>query len=133
MLDIGVGDTANPFQPPDPAEPSLGLEDDGYYWFLHPLFEQLLVETGQYIDLYGYAVFAGANLVALNTMLTEARRRVEAQPEIWDVHTGMQLRPVHQEIFEQVVRVKFLRLLTVWERVAARAQESGRAVVCFGD
>ena len=50
MLDIGVGDALH--QPSDPAEPSLGFEgDDGYYWFLHPLFERLAAETGQYIDL----------------------------------------------------------------------------------
>ena len=78
MLDIGVGDAL--CQPPDPDEPSLGLEDDGYYWFLHPLFERLAGETGQYIDLYGDALFAGPDLLALSRMLSEARRLVGPSP-----------------------------------------------------
>jgi hypothetical protein len=57
-LDIGldVGGSMSPSR----SEPSLTLDDDGYYWFLHPLWERLRPETGQYIDLYGYAGFAGS-------------------------------------------------------------------------
>lgn len=127
MLDIGVGDAL--YQASDPDEPSLGFEgDDGYYWFLHPLLEQLAGETGQYIDLYGYAMFAGPDLLALARMLSEARRLVEAQPATWLVQTAV--APV---LHKQVARDEFLRLLTVWERATARAQELGRAVTCFGD
>src|SRR5262245_50339246 len=103
MLDIGVGDAL--YQPSDPNEPSLGFEDDGYYWFLHPLFEGLMVETGQYIDLYGSAMFAGPDLAALGRMLTEARRQVEARPESWEVQTAV--APV---LHQQVSRDEFLRL-----------------------
>ena len=60
MLDIGVGDEIH--QPSDPNEPFLAFGDDGYYWFLYPMFESLFAETGQFIDLYGYALFAGADL-----------------------------------------------------------------------
>jgi hypothetical protein len=127
MLDIGIGDALH--QPSDPAEPSLGFEgDDGYYWFLHPLFERLAAETGQYIDLYGYARFAGPDLLALSRMLAEARRLVEGQPESWSVQTAV--APV---LHRQVTRAEFLRLLSAWERAASRAQELGRAVICFGD
>ena len=83
MLDIGVGDEIH--QPSDPNEPYLGFDDDGYYWFLYPLFEKLFTETGQFIDLYGYALFAGADLQALSRMLDEARTLVEAQPNSWRV------------------------------------------------
>ncbi|AWM38166.1 hypothetical protein GobsT_37300 [Gemmata obscuriglobus] len=127
MLDIGVGDA--PYQASDPDEPSLGFEgDDGYYWFLHPLFERLAAETGQYIDLYGCALFAGPDLTALTRMLADARRLVEAQAEAWEVQTAVV--PV---LHRRVGRGEFLRLLSTWERAASRAQESGRAVICFGD
>jgi hypothetical protein len=132
MLDIGVGDTF--YQPSDPNEPSLGFEgDEGYYWFLHPLFERLAAETGQYIDLYGNAMFAGPNLAALGRMLAEARRLVEAQPVSWQVHIGTQFSPTHREVFKAVERAEFLRLLGVWEHAARRAGELGRSVICFGD
>jgi hypothetical protein len=92
MLDIGVGYAVG--KPPMPVEPGLALDDDGYYWFLHPLFEELQASTGQYIDLYGDAAFVGANLDALGRILSAARRLVEAQPKSWKVHTGTQMLPV---------------------------------------
>ena len=107
------------------GKPSVSLDDDGYYWFLHPLFEELAAATGQYIDLYGYAAFAGPNLDALEGMLSSARRLVEAQPESWTVDTGTQLPPVH--------RADFLRLLGIWDEALARARQTGRPIVCFGD
>src|SRR4051812_44751913 len=121
MLDIGVGDAIH--QPSDPAEPSLGFEDDGYYWFLHPLLERLAGETGQYIDLYGYALFAGADLLALGRMLADARRLVEAQPESWEVYTGTQLVPVHRGVFKAVERAELLSRLAAWKRATDRARE----------
>jgi len=42
------------------------MDDAAPYWFMHTLFEKLAAETGQYIDLYGSASFAGARLTALN-------------------------------------------------------------------
>ena len=94
---------------------------------------RLAAETGQYIDLYGDALFAGPDLAALRRVLAEARRVVEAQPESWQVHTGTQLLPAHREVFKAVERTEFLRLLGVWEQAVRRAGELGRAVICFGD
>ncbi|MGL6096740.1 MAG: hypothetical protein ACRC7O_13210 [Fimbriiglobus sp.] len=131
MTDIGVSDGIR--HPPDPNEPSLSFADDGYYWFLHPLFERLRTETGQYVDLYGDAIFAGPRLTALGRMLAEARQLVEAQPEFWKVHTGTQLLPTRREVFQPVERAAFLRLLGVWEQTVQRAEKSGRAVICVGD
>ena len=55
-LDLGVGNGVSLI--PQQGEPSLWLNSDGYYWFLHPLIEKLASETGQYIDLYGDASFS---------------------------------------------------------------------------
>jgi len=131
MLDIGVGYEAG--KPPAATEPRLALDDDGYYWFLHPLFGELWTATGQYIDLYGDAAFTGPDLDALERTLTTARGLVEGQPESWEVHTGTQTAPVRREVYRPVERAQFLRLLRVLEQVIERARQTGRAVVCFGD
>jgi hypothetical protein len=131
LLDIGIGDERG--KPPDAAEPGLALDDDGYYWFLHPLFEQLHAESGQYIDLYGDASFSGPGLDALERMLTRARRLIEAQPDTWRVRTATQLAPVRCDIHKPVKRKEFMRLIGLWEQVVDRARATGRAVLCFGD
>jgi hypothetical protein len=130
-LDIGVGDGSSLI--PVQGEPSLFLEDDGYYWFLHPLFERLAVETGEYIDLYGDASFAGESLAALERALAEARRLVGSQPEEWSVHVGTPLSPKHRKLYRRVEREAMLALLDRWDVVIERARQLGRPVVCFGD
>lgn len=130
-LDIGIGDGVAPNPLPD--EPRIGLSGDGYYWFLHPLFERLLGETGQYIDLYGDASFAGEHLAALHRALDDARILVSAQPPEWQVYTGTQTHPVRKDVFAGVEKVRFLQLLDDWAMIVRRAEVTGRPVVCFGD
>src|SRR5262245_51246580 len=130
-LDVGVGDGSSlvPIQ----GEPLLWLEDDAPYWFLYPLFESLAAQTGQCIDLYGNASFAGEQLAALKGMLTEAQRLAESQPGSWEVHVGTEVSPVHRELYKRLNREVLLNLLATWEHVVARAEQLGRPVVCFGD
>ncbi len=130
-LNIGVGDGSSVM--PVQGEPSLFLQSDGYYWFLHPLFERLAAETGQHIDLYGDASFAGESLVALERALAEARRLVNSQPEEWSVHVGTQVSPEYRDLYRPVERKAMLALLDRWEIVIERARQLGQPVVCFGD
>jgi hypothetical protein len=130
-LDVGIGDGIS--LAPQPSEPLLWLENDGYYWFLHPLIAKLHSETGQYIDLYGDACFEGASLSALERMVAEAIVLVQAQPAVWQVHTGTQTRPERKELYAEVEKDQFLALLHTWEQIIARAKEIGKPVVCFGD
>jgi len=64
------------------GETWLRMENAAPSWFLHPLFEKLRAETGQYIDLYASATFADEQLAALKKMLAEA------QPDCWEVQVG---------------------------------------------
>ena len=130
-VEIGVSDGAslNPAQ----DEPTIWLTSDGYYWFLHPLIERLRTDTGQYIDLYGDAVFLGPDLVKLKQTLVEARALVQSQPLEWDVHVRTQISPSHKELYSSVERSKFLQLIDSWEEIIERAQALNRPVVCFGD
>ena len=130
-LDIGVGNGSS-FVPVQ-GEPALYLDDDGYYWFLHPLFARLQAETGQYIDLYGDAAFTGPELASLKLMLAEARTLAEAQTHSWQVHVGTQVAPVRRELYKPVRRDKLLALLDRWDEVVCRAAALNRPVVCFGD
>ena len=34
-------------------------DDEWYFWFLEPFFNELNQKTGQYIDPWGYAEFSG--------------------------------------------------------------------------
>src|SRR5262249_15998931 len=130
-LDVGIGDGTSLI--PMPSEPSLCLNSDGYYCFLHPLFERLRTETGQYIDLYGDASFFGDSLSALERVVADAKRLVLSQPATWRVHTGTQLTPEHKELYADVEKNRFLALLGRWEQIIARAKEIGHPVVCLGD
>jgi hypothetical protein len=123
MLTIGVGYAVD--HPPSGMFPVLELEDDGYYWFLHPLFERLAAETGQYIDLYGNATFFGEDLDSLERTLTAAQELVLSQPEAWEVLTNGRAGTVQ--------RVQLLQLLDTWEDAIRAAKEQGRPIICFGD
>src|SRR5437763_214199 len=130
-LGIGIGDghSSIPLQ----SEPALQLNDDGYYWFLAPLFGRLQSETRQFIDLYGDATFSDSRLAALERMLAEALRLVQAQPATWRVHTGTQISPERKDLYDEVSKDRFLTLLKKWEEIVARAKKIGKPVVCFGD
>ena len=77
-MSLDVGLSSGPSFVPDLA-PRLALEDDGYYWFLYPLFEKLAERTRQMIDLYGDAEFQGPSLDALRETVAEGRRMVESR------------------------------------------------------
>jgi hypothetical protein len=137
-LDIGIGDgfsvglLAN--------EPSLFLEDDGYYWYLHPLFEELRAATGQYIYLYGDASFSGPMLTALEEIVSRAQDLVDRQPATWNVCVGQELVPWEKGArkhskprFAVVAKDQFLALLNRWQDLIIRAKKSQRSVVCIGD
>jgi hypothetical protein len=111
----------------------LWLDDHGPYWFLHPLFERLRDQTGQYIDLYGDALFSGDALAALERVVAEARELVASQPEAWQVHVGTQLSPEQRELYRPAERARMLALLEQWGAVVQRARALGLPVVCLGD
>jgi hypothetical protein len=118
---------------PLPGEPTCQISEEGLYWHLHPLFARLHTETGQFIDLYGDASFASDHLIALQRMLTEARSMAQAQPASWQVHVGTQTAPFRREVHRPVLRDALLSLIDAWERIARRAQELDKTVLCFGD
>jgi len=122
-------------------EPTLSLEDDGYYWFLYPLFVELSKETGQLIDLYDGAHFQAETLDALERTLSMAMTLVESQPASWRVQVALSGVASGARysiagsygLYEQVEKSQFINLLAQFQRILARARELGLPVVCHGD
>lgn len=115
-------------------KPSVFFEDDGYYWFLHPLFERLARDTGEYIDLYGVARFELDQLAAVAEMLTNSRGRIEAMPEKWNVQTAIQTHPgPERPLFSSVNKRQFVELIARFEDVLSEAIRTGTPLLCLGD
>jgi hypothetical protein len=109
------------------------LDDDGYYWFLFPFFEDLAKQTGQWIDLYGGAAFAGQKLDDLARVLAVAREMVEKQPPAWEVVTGIREGPEPETIRSPVDRQQIRALLDTLEAAVRKAGVAGSYVTFVGD
>ncbi len=111
----------------------LSLEDDGYYWFLHPLFEKMANSIGIYIDLYGHAQFKKDNIVYLESLLKEAYLMILDKPDYWDVHTGTQTAPIEKEIYSKVSKSQFIEKLDVLSSMVSEVKNSDSKMVFSGD
>jgi hypothetical protein len=130
---IGIGRNKGKSCFPPQEEPGLSLDGDGYYMFLYPLIEKLAIETGQFIDLYTDGRFSPSSIPALERMLATAQQLVRVHPARWQVHMGTQTKPKRKEVYDEVKKTRFLKLLAQWRKVVCRAKEMRRPVVCFGD
>ena len=115
------------------ATPSVSIDNDGYYWYLHPLFEDLQRQTGQYINLYGNAEFTGTNIKAFIEMLQRAKGLISLQANNWDVHIGTQTEPEKRKLFSAVDKRKFFDLIRQLEKIAEAAETTDCRIVCIGD
>ena len=126
---------------PKPEIPRIGgeyelvaqLEDDGYYWFLFPLWEKLRQRTGQEVDLYGDAAFGGAQLEQLEAVLREAKQLFASQPEFWKVGVGNQTFPIQQEIYSIVSKNEFEKLINKIESAIEKAKAENGYITFWGD
>lgn len=120
------------------AATRVDLEDDGYYWFLYPMFERLAERTGQMVDLYDGAIFCGPTIADLRQTVAEAARRVGTMPEEWNVQTGTEMGSMlHPKpptpIYSAVRKADFARLLQRFGRLVDAAERAGGRIVCLGD
>ncbi|BCM92447.1 hypothetical protein IAD21_04327 [Abditibacteriota bacterium] len=110
-------------------------EEEGYYWFLYPLFQQLQKRTGQFVDQYGVAIFGGDNLDSLANTIAAARQLTENHPEEWDVVVGFEVGPARprREIRQPVNKARMLSLLDKLQTAIAKATEKNYYVAFWGD
>jgi hypothetical protein len=120
------------------AATRVDFEDDGYYWFLYPLFERLAARTGQMIDLYDGATFSGPALADLRATVSEAMRLVATMPDEWDVQTGTEIGShLHPKpptpVYSPVNKMEFERLLRRFGGLVDAAERETARIVCLGD
>jgi hypothetical protein len=107
--------------------------DDGYYWFLYPLFQELANQTGQLIDLYNDARFTTEQLPTLQATLHEARRITQQQPDEWLVKVGTRLKPDYKALYQSVSKQRLLAALDQLDRLIDHALAQNEDVICIGD
>jgi hypothetical protein len=132
-LDVGVGRGRQ--LSPDPNEPVLHVELPEYE-FMYPWFERLHALTGTMIDLYGDARFEGQALDSLAETIAEIRHELESKPRSWEnvvAEATYPNQPQRRPENIKVQRAPLAELLDRWQEIIARARETGRPVVCFGD
>jgi len=112
---------------------SISFDDDGYYWFLHPRFEELAQRTGKYIDLYGDAKFAVHELLQLRHLLAKAKSSARGKPTKWRVHVGTQTVPVERDLFCDVEKKRLENLLAEFESLLDECERIGGEIHCIGD
>ncbi|MEN8200096.1 MAG: hypothetical protein ABFR63_08490 [Thermodesulfobacteriota bacterium] len=125
-LDVGV-------QRGDEVDCMLSFEDDGYYWFLHPLFKKMHKSVGIYIDLYGDAEFKKDNIVHLESLLKEAENMISKEPSYWNVLTGIQTHPERKEIYCKVSKSEIENKLKILDFMVSEVKAANSKLVFLGD
>jgi hypothetical protein len=115
------------------SDRTFSFVDDGYYWFLHPLFQRLAQQTGQLIDLYGDARFRTEQLPLLQGIFNEARNIVQKQPDEWFVKVSSLMKSHQDDIYLQVSKTQLLDDLDQIDKLIAQALSQNEDIVCIGD
>ena len=90
---------------------SVAFQSNGYYWFLHPFFEEVKELTGQMIDLYADARFEGAALAALAAVLDKARRAADSKPSTWEECIGWEDESRRCPILDPVRKAALIEII----------------------
>jgi hypothetical protein len=114
-------------------ESSLHLNDDGYYWFLHPAFIEIKESTGQMIDLYSEAVFGSSSLPLLREFVARVEDSIRGRPDHWQVSVGHQLQPEIKEMLDEISKPKLIELLKRFIEIIDFAVANDENVICIGD
>lgn len=109
------------------------FDDDGYYWFLYPSIEKLREQTGIYIDLYGDAEFHKGNIDQLESLIQDARVRMNDKPEYWQEHCGAQSFPQQAEIFYKVSKQEMRKKLDAIANLIREVKINGVEIIFTGD
>jgi hypothetical protein len=115
------------------ANYQMSLDDDGYYWYLHPLFEELRDRTGIYIDLYGDATFHRGNVSQLESLIIKANAFLKKEPDKWKVQTSVQTHPVKKAIFQEVSKKTFKIKLKTLSDMVKEFKSSSAKLLFIGD
>jgi len=113
-------------------EEPLCLQDNGVYWYLYPHFLTLHKRTGEMIDLYGIARFAGDALLELDGTLAELIKTTSSQPNEWDQLVGKVIKPGDRVLYERVVKSKVLDIINLLENITNEGIKNNAVIVFEG-
>ncbi|MCB9748006.1 MAG: hypothetical protein H6755_06335 [Candidatus Omnitrophica bacterium] len=108
-------------------------DEEGYYWFLYPLFKELKERTGLSIDLYEDACFQSESFIHLKTLIEKAREMVSVQPDNWDVCTGEQTFPEEKKLYAKLNKKRFNEILDKLDSMIRIAEEEKEQILVCGD
>ena len=128
---IGTNDDESSFIPV--GDPGIDLDDDPYYWFLYPHFEDIFRQTEQLIDLYGDAAFSGRDLIVLRNKIQHVRADSEQLDEKVQVTTESKIWIDGRFTYPELEKSKLLGLLDSFLETINFAIKNNYRVVCFGD
>ena len=111
----------------------MSFENDGYYWYLNPLFEEMYEKIGIYIDLYGDAEFTGRNIHQLESLLNKAFEMIKNEPKNWDVYIGTQTHPDKKDLFCKVSKIEFDSKLKTLQKMVTEVKEKSGRLIFSGD
>jgi hypothetical protein len=107
------------------------FEWDAEFEFLTPFWPQ--DATGSAVDLYGDALFRGADLVHLREALRNADEALKLKPERWQERIGWtspdRTQPIYGTAVKSAIGAKIERLLAA----ILAAEHSGGAIEFVGD
>ncbi|MEM1108687.1 MAG: hypothetical protein AAGH99_08360 [Planctomycetota bacterium] len=130
-LDIGLAE--NPGGAFIETEPSLCLEDDGYFAFINEHIGDKHIKFDQRLDSYGDAAFAGIQIKDLQKRIQNLHSVASRQPEEWSQKVGDQIYPECKEIRQTLERQILLDLLDTLLNIIDRSIETNLTIVCYGD
>jgi len=111
----------------------MSFDDDGYYWYLHPLFEAMYQQIGIYIDLYGVATFTADNISQLESLLDKVSTMIATEPESWDVCIGNQSYPIKKKLFYRVSKKDFESKLKTLRTMITQVHSKSAKLIFSGD
>lgn len=132
-LDIVL--TVNKKVPTWNQQTSISFDDAADYWYLYDtMINEIRVETGEFLDLYGDCRFIGSTLHTLQRLVQKHLTLLKQKHDkSWPIKVSTQLRPVKKEIFKTLVKheleEKFIKFLTLIQQ----AIEQDEMLVGRGD
>lgn len=115
----------------------LQIEDDGYYYFLQPFFEDLEKKTNQIIDIPEDAFFDGEDLDLLRQSIQKAKLHLADKPDSWEEFIGTTIssgeRKKPEKIYSTVHKKILEKMLIKLEKAISKAKKEGLGIFFFGD
>ena len=120
-------------------EHTLKLEEN-FYWYLHPMFEQINAHTGRYIDLHGKCIFPVESLSVLQKYIFEKKHTIrQLKPSALVFISGEIIvktkngRTIRKDNIVEVDKINLLNFLTQINNLIDIARQNSCELHFIGD